>query len=91
MRITPKYSNKDTIVEWTLKKLQSNPELYGGDNGNNEIILAYIKETNPLELVHAITVETIAHSVAVSRAKNKLFIHFPEPDYRVKYKPKKKQ
>ena len=42
MRITSKYSINESTNQWTLKKLQSNPELYGGDNGNNEIILAYL-------------------------------------------------
>ena len=91
MRITSTYSIKETIGEWTLKKLRENPELYGGDNGNNEIILAYLKETHPFHFVGSLTSETIAHSVAVSRCKNKLLEEFPELDYRVKYKPKNKR
>lgn len=91
MKVTPKYSIKETITQWTLRKLESNPELYGGDNGNNEIILAYIKETHTFGFVNSLTVETIAHSVAVSRCKNKLLELHPEFDYRIKNKPKKKK
>lgn len=91
MRITSKYSINQSITEWTLNKLKSNPELYGGDNGNNEIILAYLKETNPFGFVIGLSSESIGHCVAVSRCKNKLLVSFPEYDYRVKNKPKSKK
>jgi len=91
LKITSKYSIKDTITEWTLKKLKENPKLYGGDNGNNEIILAYLKETHPFNFVGSLTSETISHSVAVSRCKNKLLVEFPAYDYRVENLPKSKR
>lgn len=90
MIITSKYSIHDNITQWTLEKIKSNPELFGGDNGNNEIILAYIKETNPFSFVSSLTTTTIAHSVAVSRARNKMLKDYPEFDFRIKNKPKKK-
>lgn len=88
MRITPKYNIKNSISEWTLDKLKSNPKLYGGDNGNSEIVLAYIKETNPFSFVNSLTTETLTHATAVSRCKNKLLQIYPQYDYRVKNKPK---
>lgn len=91
MRITSKYLIESSIIEWTLNKLKSNPKLYGGDNGNNEIILAYLKETNPFATIVSLTTESIAHSVAVSRCKNKLLEQYPEYDFRVRNKPKVKK
>ena len=91
MKIFKKYTINDTLKQWTYNKILSNPELYGGDNGNNAIILAYLQDTNPFGLVVSLTNDAIAHSVAVSRCKNKLLELHPELDFRVKNKPKSKR
>ena len=82
---------KEILVVWTLNTLQSNPSLFGGDNGNPAIILQYLKETSTNDSVTTMTYETISNAVTVSRFKNKLLSRYPELDHRDKNKPKYKE
>ncbi len=36
---------QDIFREWTFKKVEENPKLFGGDNGNPAIIHAYFKNS----------------------------------------------
>jgi len=74
--------------EWTLKKIDSNPKLFGGDNGNPAIIKEYLSELHNGTKVEDLSQEAISQSVAVSRMRNKLLEVYPEYDHREKYKPK---
>jgi len=80
----------DIIRNWTLKKIQENPKLFGGDKGNPAIIHAYLSELYRGTKVEDVTYETYSQSVAVSRMKNKLLEIYPEYDCREKNKPKNK-
>ena len=81
----------DLLKEWTLKKIESNPQLFGGDNGNPAIIKEYLSELHNGTKIENIPEEDISRSVAVSRMKNKLLELHPEYDYREKHKPKHKR
>ena len=81
----------DMFRQWTLKKLEENPKLYGGDRGNPAIIHAYLAELHTGTKVEDVTFEAHSQSVAVSRMRNKLLEVYPEYDFREKYKPKSKR
>jgi len=81
----------DLLKEWTLKKIESNPQLYGGDNGNPAIIKEYLSELHKNTKVEDVPLEAFSKSVAVSRMKNRLLELHPQLDYREKYKPKHKR
>lgn len=76
--------------QWTLEQIESNPKLYGGDDGNPAIIKRYLSVMHGNTTADNLTLEAISQSVAVSRMRNKLLEIYPEYDYRVKYKPKTK-
>ena len=80
----------DMFRQWTLKKIEENPKLYGGDKGNPAIIHIYLAELHTGTKVEDLTYEEISQSVAVSRMRNKLLEVYPEHDFRDKYKPKSK-
>jgi len=82
---------QEQLKDWTLNKLQENPKLFGGDDGNSAIILEYLKDMSPHDKVTLITHETVSNSVSVSRIKNKLLCDYPEFDYRVKNTLKPRQ
>lgn len=76
---------QNQLYRWTYDKIKSNPKYYGGDIGNPAIILTYLEEMKHL------SINTVRHSVAVSRIRNKLLEKFPQYDNREKYKPKSKK
>jgi len=78
----------DILREWTLSKIEKNPQLFGGDNGNPAIIKEYLSELHNGTKVEDLSQEAISQSVAVSRMRNKLLEVYPEYDHREKYKPK---
>ena len=78
---------KNMYREWTLKKLEENPKLFGGDKGNPAVIKQYLREMHKGTKVEDLTLEAISQSVSVSRMKNKLLEVYPEYDYRVIHKP----
>jgi hypothetical protein len=81
----------DIFRQWTLEKIENNPKLFGGDNGNPAIIKAYLSELHKGTKVEDLPQEAISQSVAVSRMRNKLLEVYPEYDHREKYKPKHKR
>lgn len=81
----------DIFRQWTLKKIEDNPKLYGGDSGNPAIIHVYLSELHGGTKVEDLTHEAISQSVAISRMRNKLLEVYPEYDFREKYKPKRKR
>ena len=81
----------ELLREWTLKKIEQNPQLYGGDTGNVEIIKAYLTETHGNTIVADLPNVAISSSVAVSRVRNKLLEEYPQYDSRKKHKPKRKR
>ncbi len=83
-------SKRPELMQWTKKKIKSNPYKYGGDIGNPSIIKEYLMETNPGVEIEDLTIEAISESVAVSRIKNQFLEKNPQYDFREKYKPKRK-
>ena len=81
----------DMFRQWTLNKIEKNPQLFGGDGGNPAIIKEYLSELHTGTKVEDLTHEEISRSVAVSRMRNKLLEVYPEYDHREKYKPKNKR
>ena len=81
---------KEMLAVWTLETLQSNPRVFGGDDGNSSIMIKYLQETSTSDLITLITNETMSNAVSVSRLKNKILSQYPELDYRDKNKPKDK-
>lgn len=79
------------FFEWTLKKIEENPQLFGGDNGNPAIIKAYLTELHGKTKAEDLTLSAISQSVGVSRDRNKILEQYPQYDFRVKHKPKKKK
>ncbi len=80
----------EILREWSLKKIESNPQLFGGDNGNPAIIKEYLSELHSGTKVEDLSQDSISKSVAVSRMRNKLLEIYPEYDFRIKHKPKSK-
>jgi len=78
----------DMFRQWTLSKIESNPKLFGSDQGNPAIIKEYLSELHNGTKVEDLSQEAISQSVAVSRMRNKLLEVYPEYDHREKYKPK---
>ena len=81
----------ELLREWTLKKIEQNPKLYGGDKGNPAIIHTYLSELHTGTKVEDLTSEAISQSVAVSRERNKILEQYPQYDFRVKNKRKKRK
>ena len=81
----------DIFRQWTLKKIEANPQLFGGDTGNPAIIKEYLSELHNGTKVEDLSQEAISQSVAVSRMRNKLLEVYPEYDHRKKHKPKYKR
>lgn len=77
--------------QWTLEQIESNPKLYGGDNGNPAIIKKYLTVMHGKTNAEDLTLGAISQSVAVSRMRNKILEQYPEYDFRVVYKPKAKK
>ncbi len=82
---------KSIFYQWTFKKIEENPKLYGGDSGNPAIIKKYLTELHSDTKVEDLTLEAISQSVAVSRDKNKILEKYKKYDHRVKHKPKNKK
>ena len=74
---------------WTLKKIENNPHLFGGDNGNPAIIKEYLTEMHGQTKAEDLTLSAISQSVGVSRDRNKILKQYPQYDYRVKNRRKK--
>ena len=77
---------KDIYREWTLKKLEENPKLFGGDKGNAAIMLEYLIRMHKGTKVEDLTLEALSQIASVSRIKNKLLEVYHEYDYRILYK-----
>jgi len=77
------------FYSWTLKKIEDNPHLFGGDNGNPAIIKEYLTEMHGKTNVEDLSLSAISQSVAVSRDRNKILERYPQYDFRVKNKRKK--
>jgi len=82
---------QNIFYTWTLEKIEANPKLFGGDNGNPAIIGEYLKELHGNTKAGDLTLGAISQSVAVSRDRNKILEKYPQYDYRVKHKPKKRK
>ena len=76
---------------WTLKKIEDNPHKFGGDNGNPAIIKEYLTEMHGKTKAEDLTLPAISQSVGVSRDRNKILEEFPQYDFRVKNKRKKRK
>ena len=76
---------------WTLEKIKSNPQKFGSDNSNANIMHEYANEFHADS--HVIQLEPRFYSVlsTVSRIKNKLLKNNPQFDYRKKHKSKKRK
>ncbi len=81
----------ELLKEWTLKKIEQNPQLYGGDEGNPAIIKTYLTEIHGEVKVMDLPEIAISQSVAVSRVRNKLLEEYSQYDSRKKHKPKRKR
>lgn len=77
--------------QWTLEQIESNPKLYGGDNGNPAIIKQYLTVMHGNTKAADLTLGAISQSVAISRMRNKILEQYPEYDFRVVHKPKPKK
>jgi len=82
---------KEMLAVWTLETLESDPIVYGGDNGNPAIMVKYLQETSTHDSIALITYETMSNAVSVSRLKNQILLDYPELDCRTKNKPKDKE
>lgn len=82
---------KKQLDVWTLEKIKSNPQKFGGDNSNALIMHEYANEFHADS--HVMQLEPRFYSVlsTVSRIKNKLLRNHPQFDCRKKYKPKKRK
>lgn len=81
----------DMFRQWTLNKIEKNPQKFGGDSGNPAIIKEYLSELHGGTKVEDLSQEAISQSVAVSRMRNKLLEVYPEYDHREKFKRKNKR
>ena len=81
----------DIFRQWTLKQIEENPKLYGGDKGNPAIIHRYLSELHGNTKAKDLTLEAISQSVAVSRMRNKLLEDHPQYDHREIFRPKSKR
>lgn len=79
------------FFKWTLEKIETNPQLFGGDNGNPAIIKEYLTEMHGKTKAEDLTLSAISQSVGVSRDRNKILEQYPQYDFRVKHKPKHKK
>lgn len=79
---------RETLIQWTLSKLENDPRRFGGDNGNAAIILAYLVEASTDDRVTLISLETISNAVTVSRIKNAILLERQDLDFREKNTPK---
>ena len=79
---------KNIFYKWTLEKIEDNPKLFGGDNGNPAIIKEYLSELHGSTKVEDLPLEAISQSVGVSRIKNHILLDYPRYDNRVEHKPK---
>ena len=70
------------IREWTLKKLEENPKLYGGDRGNPAIMRAYLIGEKKGQKVEDLTDAMFSKLSTVSRIKNLLLEVYKEYDNR---------
>ena len=77
------------IREWVLKKLEENPNLYGGDSGNPAIMKAYLIEGEMGTKVEDLNTIIFSKLSTVSRIRNLLLEVYKEYDTRtdrVKYR-----
>lgn len=77
--------------QWTLNKIEENPKLYGGDDGNPAIIRAYFSEMHAKTYAKDLTYGAISVSVGISRERNKILEKRKDLDFRIKYKPKQRK
>ena len=77
--------------QWTLEQIESNPQLFGGDDGNPAIIKKYLTVMHGQTRAEDLTLGAISQSVAVSRIRNKILELHPEYDFRIVHKPKSKK
>jgi hypothetical protein len=82
---------KKQLDVWTLEKIKSNPQKFGSDNSNANIMHEYANEFHADS--HVMQLEPRFYSVlsTVSRIKNQLLEDNPQYDCRNKYKPKKRK
>jgi hypothetical protein len=79
---------RETLIQWTLLKLEDDPRRFGSDNGNAAIILEYLITASQDDRITLITLETISNAVTVSRIKNAILLERPDLDFRDKNSPK---
>ncbi len=82
---------KKLLTIWTLNKLESDPKLFGGDNGNSAIMLHYLSEMQEDDKISNVPLNTMSNAVSVSRIKNELLKKYPQYDFRVKNKAQDKE
>lgn len=83
--------SQDVFKEWTFKKVEEKPQLFGGDNGNPAIIREYLAELHGDTPVKDVPLEAFSQSVGISRIKNHILLDYPRYDHRVKNRPKTKR
>ena len=78
---------KNQLYKWTYDKLKSNPEKYGGDFGNPEIMHSFLLYFFGDKIVSSLEVHNFSVLSSISRIRNELLIENPQFDMRIKYKP----
>lgn len=74
--------SKQDIKQYVANKLQSNPQLYGSDNGNTHLVYDYFKKEKGIIIPKYMD----SISSTLIRAKNLLLEKEPSLDYRTKHK-----
>lgn len=82
---------KKQLKAWTFSTIQKDPQTFGGDNSNREIMNAYAKEFHKSSRVAELTPQTFSILSTVSRFKNIILKEHPEFDCRVRFAPKKRR
>ncbi|PHO12565.1 hypothetical protein CPG38_06875 [Malaciobacter marinus] len=79
---------KSQLYKWTYEKIKSNPQKFGGDEGNPYIMHEYVMEHYGDNMVTSLQMQNFKIISSISRIRNILLEKNPQFDFRVKYKPK---
>ena len=82
---------REQLKQWTFSTIESNPNVYGGDASNPEIMKAYAKEFHGTEKVDTLHVSLFSILSTISRFKNKILKANPYLDHRERFAPRVKQ
>ena len=83
-------SFRQMIHEWTLDTIKSNPEVFGGDNGNALIMKRYMDEHHQADKIGALHRYVYSVLSTVSRKRNLILKAQPELDHRKKHRPRER-